>query len=104
MTLHARASKCRPALAPLLIALGFVAARAQEWPQWGGPHRNFYADSAGLAASWPEGGPRQLWRRELGFGHSSIVVDGDRLYTMYRNDSKEVVIALDPNNGRTVWE
>src|SRR5437899_9250736 len=61
-----------------------IAAAESDWTQWGGPHRNFISDSKGLASTWPPGGPRKLWARALGEGHSSILVDGDRLYTMYR--------------------
>lgn len=83
------------------------------WPQWGGPTRNFVADSKGLAASWPSSGPRKLWSRPLGEGHSAIVSDGARLYTMYRplgllaavrRSQEEVVAAIDGATGKTIWE
>jgi len=74
------------------------------WPQWGGPHRDFHCDAKGLANTWPEKGPRQLWSRELGEGHSSIVADGDALYTMLSQGEQEVVVALDPASGKTIWE
>jgi outer membrane protein assembly factor BamB len=53
---------------------------------------------------WPSGGPRQLWARELGPGYSGIVAREDRLYTMYRAGSSEVVVCLDARSGETVWE
>jgi outer membrane protein assembly factor BamB len=84
------------------------------WLQWGGPNRNFMLDVTGLADSWPEGGPRQIWSRPLGPGHSSILVDGGMLFTMYRAgngrarqgpwDAAESVIALDAATGTTIWE
>jgi len=79
-------------------------ATAQSWPQWGGPQRNFMVDAKGLAETWPAGGPKRLWSRALGDGHSSIIVDGDRLYTMYSKGEQEFVVALDRATGRTVWE
>ena len=57
----------------------------QEWRQWGGPHRNFMSDSIGLADAWPDGGPPRLWSRPMGEGHSTIIVDEGRLFTMYRS-------------------
>lgn len=90
-------------------ALAFAPARSPAaepaWTQWGGPDRNFClpADPA-LAPSWPEAGPRQLWRRPLGLGHSAILCEGDRLYTMYRVGDRELVVALDARSGETVWE
>lgn len=102
----------------LAVGLGGHAQSADTasgpWPQWGGPDRNFIVKASGLAESWPEGGPRRLWERPLGLGHSSIVSDGERLYTMYRPgkqisrrgpwESRERVIALDAATGKTLWE
>jgi outer membrane protein assembly factor BamB len=45
-----------------------------------------------------------LWSRSLGLGHSAIVGEGGRLYTMYRQGEQEVVIALDAKTGKTIWE
>ncbi|MCY4025134.1 MAG: ankyrin repeat domain-containing protein [Acidobacteria bacterium] len=93
---------------------------ASEWPGWGGPRRNFTSDAVGLAETWPEDGPTELWRRPLGGGHSSILVDAGRLFTQYRPPAgpepdtgreepdawreEEVVVALDAATGRTLWE
>jgi outer membrane protein assembly factor BamB len=81
-----------------------AAAAAQNWPQWGGPQRNFTADAKGLAETWPANGPKQLWSRELGEGHSSVVVEAGRLYTMYSKGEEEFVVALDAATGKTIWE
>lgn len=90
----------------LLVLSGQVShAQTQaDWHQWGGPTRNFISTSKGLAASWPATGPKQLWSRPLGQGHSSIIVDRKTLYTMYSQGDQESVIALDADTGKTVWE
>jgi outer membrane protein assembly factor BamB len=97
--------QARPQAAPALAPTA--------WPQWGGPHRNFVSDSKGLASKWPASGPKKLWSRPLGEGHSAIVAEGARLYTMYRplgvlaalrRSQEEVVAALDANTGTTIWE
>ena len=85
------------------LMLGLAVA-AQGWPQWGGPQRNFVVDAAGLSETWPADGPRRLWSRALGDGHSSVVVDGDRLFTMYGKGEQEFVVALDRTTGKTIWE
>jgi len=99
----------------IILAGGMLSnAFAQEsWRQWGGPDRNFIVDATGLADSWPESGPPILWSRPLGTGHSSIVVDDGRLFTMYRVgngrerggpfDAEENVIAMDAKTGVTLW-
>ena len=88
----------------MLTACGYVPPASAQWTQWGGPHRDFRCDSSGLADQWPEDGPREVWSREIGGGHSSIIVDGDTLYTMCRRDDKDAVLAIDARTGETVWE
>jgi outer membrane protein assembly factor BamB len=108
-------------------AVGIPAqSRAGDWHQWGGPNRNFVVSGKGLADTWPATGPRVLWSRPLGVGHSSIIVDEGRLFTMYRVGNgrafasttqsrrgggrfgvfapEEFVVALDAASGKTVWE
>jgi hypothetical protein len=104
------------ALAPVfgLLLPGKVPESAPAWPQWGGPNRNFLVDATGLADRWPDAGPRVLWSRPLGTGHSAIVADEGRLFTLYRVgngrerkgpwDAEERVIALDVRTGETLWE
>ena len=97
-------------LAPRSTLLGVVLflltgpwANAQ-WPQWGGPNRDFTVETSGLADKWPDGGPPRLWYRELGDGYSSISVDDGVLYTMYRRGDDEFSVALDAKNGSAIWE
>lgn len=94
------------ALASLLLLAGTVIdARAQQsdWSQWGGPRRDFTTNSKGLAARWPPNGPKQLWTRPLGAGHSAILASGNALYTMYSEGNQEIVIALAADTGNTIW-
>ncbi|MEE2776074.1 MAG: PQQ-binding-like beta-propeller repeat protein [Acidobacteriota bacterium] len=111
-----------PLFAALLVRSLVVlqaAAFGQEvppgaWPQWGGPNRDFTVDAKGLAEAWPAQGPQRSWDRPLGNGHSTIVADDGRLFTMYRVgdarsrqgpwDSEEIVVAMDAQSGRTLWE
>lgn len=89
----------------LLLAIAFAGPAAKgQWPQWGGPNRDFKIVTSGLATEWPEGGPPEIWKRELGDGYSTIVGEGHRLYTMYRKDEKEWVVCLDRDAGQTIWE
>lgn len=87
---------------------------AESWRQWGGPNRNFIVNASGLAEKWPETGPPVLWSRPLGTGHSAILADEGRLYTMYRAgngrakqgpwEAEETVVAMDAASGKTLWE
>jgi outer membrane protein assembly factor BamB len=90
-----------------------TSAPDESWLQWGGPQRNFVLSSPPLASTWPSSGPRKLWERGLGEGHSSVLVDGNRLYTMYRHagllsmlwrTQSETIAAMDAGTGKTLWE
>ena len=71
------------ALATALVVVPAEAgAQEGEWRRWGGPNGDFMTDSTGLAESWPETGPPELWSRPLGAGHTSILVADGRLFTM----------------------
>ena len=100
-----------------LILFGAPAtagAQQTEWLQWGGPHGDFMTDVTGLADSWPEAGPPEIWSRPLGAGHTAILVADGRLFTMYRVSHgqgggrpwtpRETVIAMDAATGETLWE
>src|SRR5260370_3210003 len=88
----------------LLFACGGLCAATPEWAQWAGPNRNFQVADRLIAEEWPETGPPIVWKRALGYGGSSGVVDGNSLYTMYRDCDSEGVVALDPATGRTPSE
>ena len=104
-----------------VIALVFAAVFISDartapdgsWLQWGGPRRNFMVESSPLASKWPASGPKRLWTRTLGEGHSAIVVEGNRIYTMYRaggllsmvrRTQAETVGVFDAATGKTLWE
>jgi len=94
------------ALASLLLLTGTVIdtrAQQSDWLQWGGPRRDFTTNSKGLATTWPATGPKQLWTRPLGAGHSAILASGNTLYTMYSEGEQEAVIALAADTGKTIW-
>ena len=99
-------------LAALSVAPAtMIGQTTPSWTQWGGAGRDFVSDSKGLASTWPASGPKKLWSRSLGEGHSSVLVENGRLYTMYRQITRqpsvsheEVVAALDAASGKTIWE
>ena len=97
--------------APVIVIVG---AQQTEWLRWGGPQGDFMTEVTGLADSWPESGPPEIWSRPLGAGHSAILVADGRLFTMYRVSHgqgggqpwtpSETVIAMDAATAETLWE
>lgn len=89
-------------LSAVLVGGLSQSAGGQDWPQWRGPHRDGALASFDRPESWPEvltGG----WKVEVGLGYATPLLVGDRLYVFTRQDENEVVTALDPGSGRTIW-
>ncbi len=91
----------------MIVSVGALSAAptlaAGEWTQWGGANRDFVARSGDIADSWPTDGPKQLWSQDLGGGYATILVDGDTLYTGYRDGDQDVWVALKAQDGARVW-
>ena len=101
MPIHAAA-----ALAALALLVA-TAVQGGDWPQFRGARRDGISNEKGLASSWPESGPKEVWRVAIGEGYSSISVVGKRLYTMYSDgegeDAVEYAAAFDASTGKELW-
>lgn len=73
-----------------------------DWPQWRGPERTGVSSESGWS---PVGAPTPLWRKDLGLGHSSFAVVGERVYTLGHDPGTglDAVYCLDALTGREVW-
>ncbi len=91
-------------IVPVIFIMMANTAHAGDWPQWGGPNRDFKIETSGLADRWPEEGPKRLWSRPLGEGYSSIAAADGRLFTMYRDGEQDVIVSLRADTGKTVWD
>src|SRR6266446_6375266 len=82
-----------------LTNLGGNNARADDWPQWRGVHRDAKSDESGLLQEWPKDGPRLAWKGTgLGRGYSSVAAADGKIFTMGDVGEPfkgEAIIALD---------
>jgi outer membrane protein assembly factor BamB len=93
-----------PLLALVLTASAALGtAGAADWPQFRGPNRDGISRETGILKSWPEGGPRVLWKVPIGEGFSTIAVAGNRLYTMEARGNDEGAAAFDAATGKAIW-
>jgi outer membrane protein assembly factor BamB len=87
-----------------VVGLLLVASlHATDWPQHLGPERNGIYRGAPLAETWPTSGPRAIWRKTVGEGFAAPVVAGNRLFVFHRLNGNEVLDALDPRTGTSLW-
>lgn len=88
---------------PLILSLLLSPViPADDWPQWRGPQRDGVLTTRAAPASWPE----QLklrWKVTIGEGHSSPILAGGRIYAFTRQQGKEFVLSVDPENGKVIW-
>jgi outer membrane protein assembly factor BamB len=84
----------------LLAALPAVAG---DWPRFLGEKQDGVSPETGLPRSWPEGGPRVVWKRAAGEGYSTFSVAAGRLYTMDSDAKTEYVLSLDSATGKEIW-
>jgi outer membrane protein assembly factor BamB len=89
-------------MAVVLLAMLSAAVVAQDWPQWRGPARTGAVQGFKPPATWPDR-PKQVWKVQVGSGHSSPIVAGGRVYLFTRAGEQEVVSARELANGREVW-
>ena len=67
----------------LTLTLGLLTAcplLADDWPQWMGPARDNVWREQGLLKSFPEGGPKVVWRRPVAGGYAGPAVADGRVF------------------------
>ncbi len=106
----------------LLLALGSIPARADDWPQWRGPSRDGIWREEGILEKFPTGGLPVRWRTPIGPGYSGPAVADGRVFIMDRvlkegedaefrlrwnlrntSEGQERVVCLEEATGKIVW-
>ena len=87
----------------LSAILALAQSTVTDWPQFLGPERNGVYLGPALAESWSSGGPRVVWKKEVGQGFSGPVVTQGRVILFHRVADQEVVESLDARTGNPQW-
>jgi outer membrane protein assembly factor BamB len=92
----------------LILGAGFAAASGNvstgaDWPQFRGPGRDGLSPEQGLARTWPETGPKVLWKKAIGKGFASVTAVDGFLYTMAGDGDQEFALKLREATGEEVW-
>lgn len=93
---------CAAALLVLALSSAVTSQTGSgDWPQWRGPNRDGH-----LVGTAPKVWPERLterWKIDVGSGHATPLLVGNRLYIFSRQDGNEVMAALDASSGRVLW-
>jgi outer membrane protein assembly factor BamB/glyoxylase-like metal-dependent hydrolase (beta-lactamase superfamily II) len=95
-------------VAAIVIALAFVPAQAEDWPEFRGLGRAGVWHETGILEQFPAGGLTVRWRTPVRAGYSSPVVSDGRVFlTDFTRTSgyrgPERALALDERTGEVLW-
>jgi len=74
-----------------------------DWPRWRGPNGNGISNEANWDPETLSGGPKILWRVDVGMGHSNVAIRDNRLYTMGVTKDGNTVVCLNADTGQEIW-
>jgi len=80
---------------------------ARGWLSWRGPQQNGVSLETGLPDKWELGGANDLWSCKISGRGTPVVADGKLYVWGYEGegaDLQEVLLCLDAENGRKIWE
>lgn len=100
-----RATSCIGVWLITLLPLALAEARADDWPQWGGPQRDGVWRETGIVERFAARELSPLWQRPIGPGYAGPAVADGRVFVTdrLREQKSERVWCLDAKTGDTVW-
>jgi outer membrane protein assembly factor BamB len=75
---------------------------AQDWTQWRGANRDGVVKGFTAPATWPKA-IRKVWQTQVGIGHSTPLVVGEKVYVFARQGEDEVLSCLELATGKELW-
>ncbi len=95
----------RPFVSSILILIS-ISALGLDWPQFRGPDRTNISAETGLLRSWPEKGPKVLWKTPVCEGYAGAAIKDGRVYVNDYNAGKKehLVRCISLADGKDVWQ
>ncbi len=96
----------------IFVALATQFASAEDWPQWLGTQRDGVWREDGIVEKFPEGGPKRLWKHDVGSGYAGPAVASGKVFVTdritadgkFNREGTERVLALDEKTGQELWK
>jgi len=86
-----------------ILACGFSAVLADDWPKFLGPNGNSVSEEVGLTTPWPADGPKVVWSKPSGTGYAIGVVSRGNYYHFDRYQDQNRLDVLDAATGEPKW-
>jgi outer membrane protein assembly factor BamB len=90
-------------VAAVLVSVSSSSGLAEDWPQFLGKNRNGVSSETGLIQTWPKSGPKIAWRTPLGTSMSGVAISDGVAFTLFQDDQKLYVTALNAVDGKELW-
>ena len=90
-------------LLAIAVTLGLAKGVAADWPQLLGPRADGTSSETGLLSAWPSGGPKVIWKKQIGTGYSAPSIRDGRLVLFHRIGNEQIVEALDTKTAKPIW-
>jgi outer membrane protein assembly factor BamB len=88
----------------LALILAASTAASADWPNFRGPQFNGISAETGWQSSFPDDGPKVLWKAKAGIGFSSFSVADGKAYTTGNSNDEDTVFCFDAATGKELWK
>ena len=88
---------------PVEPSASALSLRPGDWPAFRGIHRDSVVRDVSISTDWNANPPRQIWRRPIGPGWSSMILVDGKLFTQEQRGDNEATVCLDASTGNEIW-
>ena len=78
--------------------------KAPYWISYRGPNSEGIYKEQPILTDWPKEGPKVVWRKLIGDGHSSFSIAKGLAFTIEQHDENEVIAAFSVKSGEIKWK
>tara|TARA_B100000902_G_scaffold247969_1_gene234652 strand:+ start:10431 stop:11738 length:1308 start_codon:yes stop_codon:yes gene_type:complete len=78
--------------------------KAPYWTSYRGPNSEGIYKEQPILTDWPKEGPKVVWRKLIGDGHSSFSIAKGLAFTIEQHDENEVIAAFSVKSGEIKWK
>tara|TARA_B100001741_G_scaffold84014_2_gene68276 strand:+ start:877 stop:2184 length:1308 start_codon:yes stop_codon:yes gene_type:complete len=78
--------------------------KAPYWTSYRGPNSEGIYKEQTISTNWPKEGPKVVWRKLIGDGHSSFSIAKGLAFTIEQHDENEVIAAFSVKTGEIKWK
>jgi outer membrane protein assembly factor BamB len=89
---------------PAICLCLIVGLARADWPQFGGPDRNFKSEETGLIDTF-DGKAKVLWEADVHAGYSGAAISDGKVFFLDRvKDQQDVLRVFDLKSGKPLWD